>query len=101
MPIYSFTCRNCGDFTEMRGIALADAAATCPRCGDAAQRVFTAPHIARMDPALYRARELNEKSAHEPRVVRGEDWRRERALGAPYVSGGCGAHGHHAHGGQR
>jgi putative FmdB family regulatory protein len=82
MPIYSFTCRACGDFTEMRSMARADVDAQCPSCGRAAKRVFTVPHIARMNLALRRAHELNEKSAHEPRVVRGEDWRREGARNA-------------------
>ncbi len=79
MPIYSFTCRACGNFTEMRSMARADVAARCPLCRRAAKRVFTVPYVARMNPALRRAHERNEKSAHEPRVVRGEDWRRESA----------------------
>jgi putative FmdB family regulatory protein len=105
MPIYSFTCRTCGDFTEMRSMACADAPARCPLCGGAAMRVFTVPHIARMNPALRRAHELNEKSAHEPRIVSAEDWQRERALGVGLGAAGlsrrCGAHVHRRRGAQR
>jgi putative FmdB family regulatory protein len=79
MPTYTFNCARCGDFTEMRRMQLADAPATCPLCGSPAQRVFVAPYVSRMNTALRRAHERNERSAHEPRVVNAEDWRRESA----------------------
>jgi len=77
MPTYTFNCVRCGDFTEMRSMQLADAPAACALCGGTAQRVFVAPYVSRMNPALRRAYERNERSAHEPRVVNAEDWRRE------------------------
>jgi hypothetical protein len=45
-------------------------ASQCPRCRRQARRVICAPNLALMNESLRRAHERNEKSAHEPRVVR-------------------------------
>jgi putative FmdB family regulatory protein len=95
VPTYTFNCARCGDFTEIRGMQLADAPATCPLCGRTAQRVFLVPYITRMNPAIRRAHERNERSAHEPRVVSADDWHRERKLAGSSGARVQGLHKHH------
>jgi len=84
MAIYSFTCAVCGNFTEMRSMSLAREEARCPLCGRAAERVFAVPYVSRIDPAIRRAHEINEKSAHEPRVVNADDWNKGARTARPY-----------------
>jgi putative FmdB family regulatory protein len=66
MPLYAFECPGCGPF-ELR--TQAGAAAHCPDCGGEARRVFTPPGLARLSKPLRRARDIEERSAHEPAVV--------------------------------
>ncbi len=70
MPIYAFTCAGCGPFDVVRRAALAGAPAACPACGTTARRVFTPPGLALLAKPLRGALEREEKSAHEPEVVR-------------------------------
>jgi putative FmdB family regulatory protein len=70
MPIYAFDCASCGPFDVVRRVADAAAPVACPECGDQARRVYTPPGLALMPRPLLRAREREEKSAHEPDVVR-------------------------------
>ncbi|ACC72275.1 zinc ribbon domain-containing protein [Paraburkholderia phymatum] len=39
MPVYDYTCADCGAFEAVRRIAERDEPAACPRCGTLAQRV--------------------------------------------------------------
>ena len=70
MAIYAFICADCGPFELLRPMAEASAAARCPSCGDEARRVFTPPGLALVAGPKRRALELEEKSAHEPDVMR-------------------------------
>lgn len=70
MAIYQYRCTECGTFDLARPIGTADAAEPCVRCGDEASRVFTPPLVGRTPGALGRALDVQEASAHEPRVVR-------------------------------
>jgi hypothetical protein len=49
----------------------AASAETCPACGDAAQRVYTAPALTAPNAPLRRARDAADRSAHEPAVTTG------------------------------
>ncbi|MEA2289860.1 MAG: hypothetical protein QOD55_1857 [Solirubrobacteraceae bacterium] len=69
MPIYAFTCRACGSFDMTRPVADAGAPAACPRCGDDARRVFTAPGLALLATPVRGLLDREEKSAHVPEVV--------------------------------
>jgi putative FmdB family regulatory protein len=69
MPIYAFDCTTCGPFELIRGAADAALPAACPTCAGEARRVFSPPGLALMPRPLRRAREREEKSAHEPDVV--------------------------------
>lgn len=93
MPLYVYCCDRCGDFCDWRTMSASEDPVACPICGDMAQRVVTAPAILAMDPNRRNALARNEKSAHEPKVVRAEDWK-------PHGHGGHergDAHGHHHH----
>ncbi|HZS83526.1 MAG TPA: zinc ribbon domain-containing protein [Stellaceae bacterium] len=69
MPLYNYECRRHGPFEAWRAMALSGEPAPCPDCGQPAPRALSAPRLG-MDAALRRAHAVNEKSAHEPRVVR-------------------------------
>jgi putative FmdB family regulatory protein len=90
MPIYDYECASCGPFRRMMKMSEAGAACACPACGEPGRKQVTAPYLADMKPQTRMAHARNEKSAHEPKVVRrgeaGGDW-----------PGGHGHH-HHAHG---
>jgi putative FmdB family regulatory protein len=69
VPIYSFTCEACGAFDVVRPVVEASAAARCPRCAGEARRLFTPPGLSVLAKPLRAARDMEEKSAHEPDVV--------------------------------
>lgn len=68
----------------------------CPSCDTRAERLVTAPFIANMNPHSRIAHERNEKSAHEPRVVR--KTRKDPAEhGHSHGHGRHNGHGQHLH----
>jgi putative FmdB family regulatory protein len=69
MPVYVFSCRECGPFELSRPMAEVGAAAYCPKCLAEARRVFTPPGLTRLARPVRQALETEEASAHEPRVV--------------------------------
>jgi putative FmdB family regulatory protein len=69
MPLYGFLCKECGPFEAVRPAAEAGAPFPCPVCGGAGRRLFTPPGLALLPAGLRRARDREEKSAHEPEVV--------------------------------
>jgi len=69
MPIYAFSCPDCGGFDLHRRAAIAAAPAQCPSCGLAGRRGFTPPGLAHLTKPLRGALDLEEKSAHAPTVV--------------------------------
>jgi putative FmdB family regulatory protein len=68
MPLYDFTCRDCGDFRELRTIGERNEPCACPSCKKSAQRVVMAPGLSLMNAGLRKAHGVNEKSRHEPRI---------------------------------
>jgi putative FmdB family regulatory protein len=69
MPIYEFECEEHGVFEEQRPMSLAKSNAPCPSCGSDARRLLSVPQLARLAPTERRARDINERSSHEPRIV--------------------------------
>jgi putative FmdB family regulatory protein len=91
MPIYDYECAACGPYRRMRKMSEASAACACPVCGEPGRKLVMAPYVADMKPHTRIAHARNEKSAHEPRVVR----RGEGSSDWP-----CAGHGHdHTHAG--
>ena len=69
MQTYTYSCACCGRFDLMRSMERRGDPAPCPGCGEAGRRVFTAPHLGRLDPALDRAATRAGLSAEAPEVV--------------------------------
>jgi putative FmdB family regulatory protein len=72
MPIYEYECREHGVFELARKVADSGAAGGCPVCLQASPRIVSAPSLGRLERSQVRAIERNEKSRHEPQVVRTE-----------------------------
>jgi putative FmdB family regulatory protein len=72
MPTYEFECLDHGAFDEQRPMALAKSPAPCPSCGREAPRVLSLTNIPYLAASARRARDINERSCHEPRLVRRE-----------------------------
>lgn len=69
MPLYDYECARCGPFRDWRSMRDFAKPADCPDCGKAAARALATPTLG-MDAGQRKAHAINEKSAHEPRVVR-------------------------------
>jgi putative FmdB family regulatory protein len=71
MPVYSYTCPDCGDFDLFRNMEERNLAAACPVCRGAAQRYISVPNLALMNRNVRFAHATNERSRHEPRLSTG------------------------------
>src|SRR5579875_696144 len=91
VPLYEFSCPGCGPFEERRPFVRAAEAARCPTCGATAQRVLTPPYLRRLEAPVRRALEREERSRHEPEVVRRKvpstGPRLQRTGGRPWTAG--------------
>lgn len=68
MPVYDYSCEDCGTFTAFRPMSAFRDPCACPDCGADAQRAFlSAPALAGMDPNRRRAMATNERSRNEPK----------------------------------
>jgi putative FmdB family regulatory protein len=88
MPVYVFSCRDCGPFELSRPMAETGRPARCPICLRDSRRVFTPPGITRLATPVRRVLEKEEASAHEPRVVaqkRGRPLPQHRSRKPPWV----------------
>lgn len=73
MPLYDYACAVHGSFSDWRPMKQSDRDVPCPSCGKLSRRTVSNPYVARLDPAVRMAHQRNEKSAHEPRVLRREE----------------------------
>jgi putative FmdB family regulatory protein len=69
MPVYAFSCEHCGPFEVRRPLREATEPAHCPACEELGRRIYTPPGLVRTPAPVRRARDLEEKSAHEPELV--------------------------------
>ena len=68
MPVYDYSCKDCGHFTASRPMSEYKAPADCPSCGAASERVLvTAPGVAGMDGGTRTAMASSERSGSEPK----------------------------------
>lgn len=79
MPVYDFTCSECGDFRALLTIDERNEPTPCPECSRVGKRLILAPNLALMNPIKRKATAINEKSRHEPRISTGHT-----------CGGGCG-----------
>ncbi|TSA38131.1 MAG: zinc ribbon domain-containing protein [Methylococcaceae bacterium] len=71
MPLYEYHCPSCNaNFTALNNMSVSHLPASCQSCGELSRRVLSAPHLTLVGTAQKRAHERNEKSAHEPSLVR-------------------------------
>jgi putative FmdB family regulatory protein len=70
--MYEYQCRAHGVFEAMRSMHEASLPDRCPSCGRAAARILSAPRLAQMARSEVVARDRNERSRHEPKLVRGQ-----------------------------
>jgi putative FmdB family regulatory protein len=72
MPIYEFECTEHGTFELMRPMAQVREPALCPDCSGLGKRLLSAPNFATGSALGRRAAAINERSQHEPRIVKRE-----------------------------
>ncbi|MDP9149504.1 MAG: zinc ribbon domain-containing protein, partial [Myxococcota bacterium] len=87
MPIYEYECVLHGVFDEARSMKEAHAPAVCVTCGQEATRIVSLPNLRSMVASQLRARDRNERSRHEPKVLAGDALTAER--GQPAKGGGA------------
>jgi putative FmdB family regulatory protein len=75
MPVYEYTCPEHGPFEAHRSMGDFAAAGACPACGGASPRILSPPRVRCMAAPDRIARDRNERSQHEPRVVTADDSR--------------------------
>ncbi len=73
MPLYDYLCQKCGPIRAWNAIHESSKPIRCTNCGGQARRVITAPNLALLDRVKKAAHERNERSAHEPKVMRREE----------------------------
>jgi putative FmdB family regulatory protein len=67
---YEYRCPACGPFTVRRSMGSATPSVTCPACGRAGRRQFSALPVRRVQAALAGALDRQEASTDHPEVVR-------------------------------
>jgi putative FmdB family regulatory protein len=86
MPLYEYVCGRCGPFSGWGSMQAYAQPASCSHCGTTSPRMVASPNLARSSHPVRLAHERNERSAHEPRVMRREQ-----------MPGGHDADAHHDH----
>jgi hypothetical protein len=88
VPLYVFTCPECGSFEVARPMAEASSRTGPPPGRGGGGGVSPPPRLTRLATPVRRALETEEASAHEPRVVtgkRGRPLRQRRQPMPPWV----------------
>jgi putative FmdB family regulatory protein len=70
VAIYEYRCEHDGAFEVTRPIGTAPASVPCPACASEARRMFSSPLLAHTPRALRAALDHEEKTRHEPDVIR-------------------------------
>lgn len=73
MPLYDYECKDCGPFRDWRSMSEWEIDVPCPDCSLPAPRRAAAPMLGVLSANNRIAHERNERSAHEPKVVRRQD----------------------------
>lgn len=72
MPVYDYQCDECDcEFTMLMPMSRSSEPMPCPSCDQVAQRVISAPHLSTMRSDIRAAHQTNERSAHEPKMMKG------------------------------
>ncbi|WP_185087528.1 FmdB family zinc ribbon protein [Nonomuraea muscovyensis] len=78
MATYEYRCPDCGRFEVRLPIGTAQAVHDCPLCRSPARRLFTAPSLTRLSPAMSAALTREEQSQEAPEVVTSVPSERQR-----------------------
>jgi len=70
MPIYEYSCPDCGLFEANAPMASYKQPQACPHCSASAARTISAPQLNLMASGTRKAHATNERSAHAPRMAR-------------------------------
>ncbi len=72
MPVYDYRCSECEcEFTMLMPMSRSSDPMSCPSCAHNAQRLISAPHLSTMRAEVRSAHQINERSAHEPKMMTG------------------------------
>ncbi|HEX4340384.1 MAG TPA: zinc ribbon domain-containing protein [Polyangiaceae bacterium] len=69
MPLYEYECARHGAFELSRKMSESSSDAPCPTCKRGARRILSLPSLAQVAGSERKARDRNERSRHEPRIV--------------------------------
>ncbi len=70
MPLYEYECREHGDFELVRAMSESSAPAPCPWCQRESPRMLSAPALHKVSHATRVALDRNERSRHEPKILK-------------------------------
>jgi putative FmdB family regulatory protein len=73
MPIYEYECERDGAFELERPMSQSSEPAACPACAESSRRILSLPRLTSLPRASLVAHATNERSRHEPKVVRRSD----------------------------
>jgi putative FmdB family regulatory protein len=68
MPIYDYECVKHGNFEMARPMSQSGSTGICPECGNASNRVITAPRLRTLSAVTRMSMDRNEKSRHSPHL---------------------------------
>lgn len=72
MPVYEYFCEGCdATFSSLQTMARCSEPAPCPHCANESRRIISAPRLNAMRADVRTAHQINEKSAHQPKMARG------------------------------
>lgn len=72
MPVYDYFCANCQQaFAQIQSMARSSEPSPCPQCEHSAERVISAPRLNTMRADTRSAHQVNERSAHQPKMTQG------------------------------
>jgi putative FmdB family regulatory protein len=69
VPLYEYDCSTHGVFELHRAVREFASPATCPACHEPSARILSVPGVAQVEHGERVARDRNEQSQHEPRLV--------------------------------
>lgn len=68
MPIYQYTCANCGLFEEAAPISRFAEPCDCPTCGASSPRnLLSVPQLSKLTPIARQAHNVNERASDAPK----------------------------------
>ncbi|NED96720.1 zinc ribbon domain-containing protein [Phytoactinopolyspora alkaliphila] len=83
MPTYTYRCQPCQDFDVITAMSRRTDHWECPRCGQPARRIITAPRLQTTPTTARRIADAAAASAEAPRVMRRDGERHAPPLRDP------------------